>query len=71
MQDADATCAECHASIHGTAGAPWPTNRAYSRLVAFGSSVTGNGGNAEPIWSAGNRSCTLRCHGERHSDEGY
>ena len=65
------TCAECHASIHSTAGAPWATNRGYTRLVAFGSNVTGSNGNAEPIWNAGNRTCTLRCHGKDHDREDY
>ncbi len=65
----NAICAECHYSIHGSAGAFHAGNRSYARLVSFAPNATGPGGSGEPTWAPG--SCRLRCHGKNHSPETY
>ena len=64
-----AICAECHYSIHGTAGAYHAGNRTNARLVSFAPNVTGSSGSGEPSWTQG--SCTLRCHDKGHTPKTY
>jgi predicted CXXCH cytochrome family protein len=65
----NAICRECHYNTHGTRGAPWPTNRTYTRGVNFAPNVQGPGGVGEPSWTPG--SCRVRCHGTTHNPETY
>ena len=68
VRDWGAGCNDCHNSLHGSAGAFYPSNRQYARLVAFSSIVQGRT-SVEPTWSGS--SCNLRCHGESHANESY
>ncbi|MEW5740134.1 MAG: cytochrome c3 family protein [Myxococcota bacterium] len=65
----NAICRECHYDTHGTRGAPFASNRTYTRGVNFAPNVQGPGGSGEPSWTAG--SCRLRCHGTNHNPETY
>ncbi|MCA9552845.1 MAG: hypothetical protein KC933_22615 [Myxococcales bacterium] len=68
VRDWGAGCNDCHNSLHGSAGAFYPSNRQYARLVAFSSIVQGRT-SVEPTWSGS--SCNLRCHGESHANLSY
>jgi predicted CXXCH cytochrome family protein len=66
----NAICAECHFRPHSTATDPAQE----TGLVAFAPNVLANGGAGMPTWTSttpGRGSCTLTCHGQRHSNESY
>lgn len=67
----NAICRECHYNTHGTRGAAHSSNATYARGVNFAPNVQGAGGTGQPAWSSQNRTCTLRCHGQGHSNESY
>lgn len=66
----NALCAECHFRPHSTA-----TDTAqHNGLVAFAPNVLGTATTPTPTWTSatpGTGSCTLTCHGVRHSGEDY
>ncbi len=64
----NALCAECHFRIHSTGTEPAPM----TRLISFAPNVTASNGTL--TWTpngVGSGSCTLVCHGKRHSGESY
>ena len=68
----NATCAECHFRIHGTA-LRTGTQGAFSRLVSFAPNVTASGGviSFTPKNGTTEGGCTLTCHGEPHNNAHY
>ncbi len=67
----NAICAECHFRVHGTVTAPWPANQDYGRGVNFAPDVRPLSGEAAPLWSLANKTCTLICHSQQHTNENY
>lgn len=65
----NAICRECHYDTHGTRGAPYTTNRTYTRGVNFAPNVLGPGGTGQPTWTPG--SCSMSCHGKNHTNQTY
>jgi predicted CXXCH cytochrome family protein len=64
----NALCAECHFRIHSTGTETAPM----ARLISFAPNVTASSGTL--TWTSngvGSGSCTLVCHGKRHSGESY
>ncbi|MEP7191888.1 MAG: cytochrome c3 family protein [Actinomycetota bacterium] len=68
----NAICAECHFRLHSATNKVGTQTVPGSRLVNFAPNVTPNGGTLS--WtpgSTGSGSCTLTCHGQKHSGFGY
>ena len=69
----NAVCAECHFRLHSTTYKDGSQGIDGSRLVNFAPNVTTNGSGVRS-WTkgaTGSGSCTLTCHGYRHSPESY
>jgi hypothetical protein len=64
-------CSECHFQTHSTKLAPWSANQDYQRGVNFAPNVRPGMGQSEPLWSLGNKSCALTCHGKTHKNKSY
>lgn len=66
------SCKDCHNDVHGTKLALKANNRNYAQLVNFAATVTPRS-TTQPTWNrtATGGNCTLTCHGEGHSSEGY
>lgn len=67
----NALCAECHYRIHGSSSAYDSQALSGSRLVNFAPDVTPNNGVISWTQTATGGTCTLTCHGERHTDFRY
>jgi len=65
----NAICSECHFRVHGQ-GPNARGNSTGSRLINFAPNVQPNR-SGQLAWSASQRSCSLKCHGQNHSGMMY
>ncbi|MBI2913756.1 MAG: hypothetical protein HYY03_07540 [Chloroflexi bacterium] len=64
-------CAECHYRTHSSSSAYRMSDRSNARLVNFAPNVQPLSGLENPVWSAQEKTCSLRCHGVNHNGVGY
>jgi predicted CXXCH cytochrome family protein len=67
----NALCAECHYRIHGSSSSYGPQALSGTRLVNFAPDVTANNGVLSWTSTGAGGSCTLTCHGKRHTNYRY
>jgi predicted CXXCH cytochrome family protein len=67
----NALCAECHYRLHGSSSAYGSQKVSGTRLVNFAPDVTPNNGVLQWTSNGNGGSCTLVCHGERHTNFRY